>query len=134
MEKFQIRELYPLCVSSDITSTSEYKQCVLLLNFLSKQEIIELIDKPILQLKKYSLINILKGSKSTKSDLVIMYEQFCTFKQKLNNSSMEMNIIEEKKENINTTNKFDRHSFKKVMHPIFIFCHQTEPFFLLVTY
>ncbi|XP_049290606.1 origin recognition complex subunit 3 [Anopheles funestus] len=41
----QIRELYCLCVASDVTSLPEFKECIQLLSFLSKDEMLQKIKQ-----------------------------------------------------------------------------------------
>ncbi|XP_050067079.1 origin recognition complex subunit 3 [Anopheles maculipalpis] len=41
----QIRELYCLCVASDVTKLSEFKECIQLLSFLSKEEMLQKIQQ-----------------------------------------------------------------------------------------
>ncbi|XP_058834910.1 origin recognition complex subunit 3 [Topomyia yanbarensis] len=53
----QLRELYGLCISTDVTQTDEFKECMQLVQFTSKDEILEKLLKMLEVINKYTDYN-----------------------------------------------------------------------------
>lgn len=62
LKLFQIRELYSVCISSSVVDSPEYKHCIQLLKFQSKEEILDLLQKSV------DLINEHHCSQKAKSE------------------------------------------------------------------
>lgn len=49
-----LRELYPICISSDVTKLDEYKECFKLLRFTAKDKFLEILDNVLVIIESYS--------------------------------------------------------------------------------
>lgn len=50
----QLRELYAYCISTDVTQTTDYKECMQLVSFMSKEEILNKLMKVLEVILKYT--------------------------------------------------------------------------------
>lgn len=66
-----MRELYPICISSDVTTLDEYKECFSLLKFTSKEKFLAKLDRILMILQIYKEDGAVYGTlkKKVKIDL-----------------------------------------------------------------
>lgn len=66
-----VRELYPICIASDVTKLEEYQECFKLLRFTSKEKFLEMLEK--IELIIQNFVGDEKVSKSQKRALNIAW-------------------------------------------------------------
>lgn len=115
---FQLRELYPLAVSRNIIHTSEYKECMQLLEFQSKDELCSKLEKIIDILSKY-----IKPSSVNKINII--RDRLKNYVRDMNNFNMDdltliVNDIEKDDDKLQSS--IGRQQFREVRN-ILIFHH-----------
>lgn len=81
-----IRELYPICFSSDITKLDEYKECFKLMRFTSKGKILSKLDK-IISTVQATLADE-KFTESQKQELETILEKLAEHYQAIHDAGM----------------------------------------------
>ncbi|XP_055529762.1 origin recognition complex subunit 3 [Wyeomyia smithii] len=101
----QLRELYGLCISTEVTQTDEYRECAQLLQFTSKDEILQKLLKMLEIIVKYSDLN---DEATIRGEVIFEVEPL----EKINNdleafattiAQAGMNLVAEQASEMNTT-------------------------------
>ncbi|XP_077289672.1 origin recognition complex subunit 3 [Arctopsyche grandis] len=105
----QIRELYGVCISSAVVESSQYKECIQLLGFLSKEEVITMLKRSL---------NLLNKSTSSPIEAKCEADDFSTVSKDLLDhynsiESASWTIIETDDEVMNIPDKLDRKQLKE---------------------
>lgn len=106
----QIRELYGVCISSAVVESSQYKECIQLLGFLSKEEVIAMLNKSL---------NLLNKSTSSSTEVKCETDDFSTVSKDLldhcnNIDSASWTIKETENEIMSLPENLDRKQLKEV--------------------
>ncbi|XP_057339498.1 origin recognition complex subunit 3 [Microplitis mediator] len=98
----QLREVYATAVTCDLTETNEYKECLKLLNFLSKSELITKLE---------NFIKIIKDNSGDKNDFNHILINLEDRLNKIREASLE--ITTEEVQTLTPTSKLSRTSFRE---------------------
>lgn len=133
----QIRELYALCVSSSIVESPQYKQCMLLIGFQSKEDFLDVLDKTISQFDSIPKCQVATPKKrrlslssrktldtniptnSAIKKMSAVKERLVLFKEKIKNASLDCDSIKEEDETEQIIEKLNRQNLREVFSSTF---------------
>jgi Origin recognition complex subunit 3 insertion domain len=116
---FQIRELYPLCLANDISTMADYKDCIKLIMFHSKSEILTKLDKclNIIRSHQQAIVKTTELAFKLSKNLNDMEQRFENFNHLLTKAGLECATLEIETKAVNgilLTDKMNRHQMMDV--------------------